>query len=61
MRKYRRGATIFSFDEMLEQDFVYWHGKIVAKGWFVNWQVRMTHNALQHGEIYKAIKIKEGK
>jgi len=58
-RKYQKGEPITSLDELLEQDFVYWHDKITAKGWFMSWQLQMTCNALKHGVICKALKIKE--
>lgn len=58
-RMYQRGEPITSLDELAEQEFVYWHDKITAKGWFMSWQLQMTFNALKHGVIRKAVKIKE--
>ena len=58
-RLYEKGDPITSLDELVEQDFVYWNDKITAKGWFMSWQLQMTHGALKCGVIRKAIKIKE--
>lgn len=56
-RKYRKGGHILSLDELVKQDFVYWHDKIHPRGWFLSWQLRMTARAIgENGCIYYAIK-----
>lgn len=56
-RKYRKGGHILSLDELVRQDFVYWHDKIHPRGWFLSWQLRMTAQAIgENGCIYYAIK-----
>lgn len=56
-RKYRPGPKITSLNELMEQDFVYWHGKITHHSWFCNWQLRMTDQAIKCGVLRQAIKI----
>ena len=53
-RKYRKGNPVTSVNELLDQEFVYWHDKIYAKGWFLSWPLRMAWKAVEQGEIYKA-------
>lgn len=60
VRKYEKGPPITSLDELVQQEFVYWHDKITSKGWFMSWQLRMTSMALRTGNvIFKAIKKEE--
>ena len=53
-RKYRKGEQVRSVNELLDQEFVYWHDKIYARGWFLSWPLRMAYKAVKQGEIYKA-------
>lgn len=55
-RKYRRGDLVRSVNELLDQEFVYWHDKIYSQGWFMSWQLKMAYNAVKRGEIYKAVR-----
>ena len=55
-RKYRKGDPVTSVNELLDQEFVYWHDKIYAKGWYLSWPLRMAHKAVERGEIYKAVR-----
>ncbi|MBQ4121637.1 MAG: hypothetical protein IJD35_06450 [Clostridia bacterium] len=56
-RKYRKGGHILSLDELVKQDFVYWHDKIHPRGWFLSWQFRMAaDNIGENGCIFYAIK-----
>jgi subtilisin-like proprotein convertase family protein len=49
-------------DELVSQEFVYWSGKIVHRGWFLSWQIKMVLDAIQNGNlIFKAIENKEEK
>lgn len=57
VKKYSKGEPITSLDEMVEQDFIYWRGKITAKQWFKNWQVDMALKAIKSGVIFRAVKI----
>lgn len=57
MKKYRPGPKVTSLNELMEQDFVYWHDKITPKGWFCSWQLRMAQDAIKYGVIRLAIKI----
>lgn len=56
-RKYHKGGHILSLDELVKQDFVYWHDKIQPRGWFLSWQFRMAvDNIGENGCIFYAIK-----
>jgi hypothetical protein len=59
-KKYSKGEPIKSLDELVSQEFVYWHDKITHKGWFLGWQLKMVLDAIQDGNvIFKAITNKE--
>ena len=55
-RKYIKGEVITSFDELLKQEFIYFHDKIYHNGWIKSWQFNMIINQLNKGCLYKAIK-----
>lgn len=55
-RKYTKGESIHSFDELLEQKFVYVNGKIYHIGWVKSWQIQMADCYLKRNLVYKAIK-----
>ena len=55
-RKYRKGDPITSVNELLDQEMVYWRDKITPRGWFLSWQLKMAYDAINRGEIYKAIR-----
>lgn len=55
-QKYRRGGKILSMDELVRQDFVYFHDKIYHQGWFLSWQLRWAVTRLKWGELYYAIR-----
>lgn len=58
-RKYRKGEPVRSMDELVEQEFVYWHDKIYARGWFMAWQMQMALKIIERGEVYLAIRKDE--
>ena len=51
-RKYTKGEKITSLDELVQQEFVYWHDKITHQGWVTSWQLRMACLAIQNGVIF---------
>ena len=56
-RKYRQGGHILSLDEFMQQDFIYFNGKIQPKAWFQCWQINMVNRCIGiNGCIYYAIK-----
>lgn len=55
-RKYTKGESIHSLDELLKQEFVYWHDKIYHIGWVKSWQLNFVQNQLNRKTIQKAIK-----
>lgn len=54
MRKYEKGELITSLDELMEQDFIFWCGKVYHKGWVQSWQIRMVNEQMKRGNIFKA-------
>ena len=55
-RKYRKGPPIFSLDELVRQEIVFWINKPTHNGWFMSWQLRMTANAMRKGRsVYYAM------
>jgi hypothetical protein len=61
MRKYTKGDPIRSFDELMQQEFVYLNHKITHKGWFMSWRIQSADFYMKAGRIFKAIKISDGK
>lgn len=55
-RKYKKGEIIKSLNEMMAQEFIYCGDKILHKGWFGSWQIRMAQTFIDRGFIFKAIK-----
>lgn len=58
-RKYRKGEKITSLDELMKQEFVYFHDKILNYGFFGSWQIRFAQFAIQNGKIFYAERIGE--
>lgn len=56
-KKYRPGPKVHSLNELMEQDFIYWGGKIEPKKWFQNWQLHMAQSVVDNGSLRLAIKI----
>ncbi len=59
-RKYRPGQPIRTLDELVKQDLIYFFGRIMPRGWFLNWQLRLTTDYLNSGWIRSAVKIEDG-
>lgn len=58
-RKYQKGEPITSLDELMEQEFIYWRDKITHRGWFLSWPLRLAHDAMSVGILFRAVS-KEG-
>jgi len=58
-KKYAKGEPITSLDELMKQDVVFWFNKVVPKGWFQNWQMRLAQSYVTYKHLFKAVKIKE--
>lgn len=56
--KYEKLELVTSLDELMEQEFIYCHGKVYHRGWFGSWQVRFALLELKRERIYK-VKLKE--
>lgn len=59
-RKYRQGRIITSLDELINQEFIYIHHKILHKGWFRSLQLWYLQELIENGFIRYAIKIDKG-
>ena len=57
--KYKKGDAIKSVEELMQQDFVIFQGKVYCKGWFTGWRIGNVYWWIQYQEIYKAIKKTE--
>lgn len=53
MRKYCKGEKIRSLEELMQQDLIYCHHKVLAKGWFQSWQLRFAQTMIDRGVIWK--------
>ena len=52
--KYKQGELINNLNELAEQDFIYFMGKVLNKGWFQNWQIHWAYEYIKRGSIFKA-------
>lgn len=55
-RMYLKGDPIRSIDELLSQEFVFFHDKVTHRGWFMSWQLRMAVDMIQRGVLCYAIR-----
>ena len=55
MKRYTEGEPIYSLDEIAKQEFIFSHGKLYHKGWFMSWQARSLMMLASAGYIRKAI------
>ena len=56
-RRIRQGELITSLDQLMKCEWVMVGGKPVARGWWLNWQLRMVMNYIQHQAIYEGIRL----
>ena len=54
-RKYIKGESIKTFDELLNQEFVYIYGGIRHIAFVKSQQLNCLYNQLKQGRIYKAV------
>lgn len=52
-RKYVRGDSIRSFDELEQQTFIMFHNKVLHIGFWGSWQYRMLKTMINRGVLYK--------
>lgn len=50
--KYHKGQPIRSLDELWTQDVVFFADKVVSRGWFQNWQLKMVIQQMFFGRIF---------
>ena len=60
-RKYKQGEIITSLDELSQQEFVFFCGKIYHCGWFKSWQFRTLEQYVKAGFLFKAVAVSEVK
>ena len=58
-QKYKPGQYIVSLDHLMEQELVYYGGKLLHKGWFGSWQLRYANSELARLRIREAKKIED--
>lgn len=54
-RKYTKGRTIWTLDELVEHRIVYFWDKPIHRGWFQNLQIRTARGFLLRGAVCEAI------
>ena len=57
--RYKPGAYIVSLDHLMEQELVYYGGKLLHKGWFGNWQLWYAKTELARLRIREAVRTEE--
>lgn len=55
-QKYKPGQYIVSLDHLMEQELVYYGGKLLYKGWFGNWQLWYAKTELARLRIREAVR-----
>lgn len=55
-RKYERGERIISLMDFLNQEYIWWMGKVYCRGFAYSWQLSWILQRIHRGEFYKAIK-----
>lgn len=58
-KKYKPGAYIVSLDHLMEQELVYYGGKLLHKGWFGNCQLWYAKTELARLRVREAVKTEE--
>ena len=58
-KKYKPGQYIVSLNHLMEQERIFFMGKIVNRSWFVNWQLWYADLALSKLDIREAVKTEE--
>jgi len=56
--KYKKGELIHSVGELSEQEFIYCNHKILHKGWFESWSIRLVKYHISHQALRKAYRLK---
>ena len=51
-----KGQPIKSLDELMRQEFVFYHHKVTHAGWFSSWQLGWAKRNIEQSNIYYAIK-----
>ena len=58
-QKYKPGQYIVSLDHLMEQERIFFMGKVVNRSWFVNWQLWYAQLELSKLDIREAVKAEE--
>lgn len=57
--RYKPGAYIVSLDHLMDQELVYYGGKLLHKGWFGDWQLWYAKAELARLRIREAVRTEE--
>ncbi len=55
--KYKQRTQISCLEDLLRQEYVSHHGKVLHRGWFMSWQIQYAINQIRLGTIYHVEKI----
>ena len=56
-KKYKKGEPIKSFNELVEQEFIYLPYGIRHRGYFMSQQAQHLYMLMQNGLLFKAEKV----
>ena len=56
-KKWKAGRRIVDLDDLWNQEFVVWHGKVYHKAWVYSWPLRMCKIMIDAGSVRKAVPI----
>lgn len=58
-QKYKPGQYIVSLDHLMEQERIFFMGKLVNRSWFLDWQLWYANLELSKLDIREAVKMEE--
>lgn len=58
-RKYKRGERIWTICEFLNQELVWWNGKVYHRGFLWSWQLSWIVTRLNDGQFFKVEELEE--
>ncbi len=55
--KFKKGKIIRSLDELMEQQYIFYKGKLYSREWFKFWELQIANQWVRKCRIYSAISL----
>lgn len=59
MGKYRKGSRINCMEELVKQDVVFFHEKVLHWSFFQSWQIRYAIIEIERGALFRAERVEK--